>query len=100
MSISNLIQTIQFNQILPTKEKSQQIFWGLGDNFWKQMIDGKFHQFGPMVFDEGLHKGPKEPGFFASLKEGCTFASEHLTEKLTKVEPTSSFKQNFFANKV
>lgn len=66
-----------------TKEQAQQVFWKLGDNFWKQIIDGRYIQFGPRVFDEGLHGNVKEPGFFASLKEGCKFASENLTEKLT-----------------
>lgn len=69
----------------PSKEQAQRTFWGLGDRFWMQMIDGKYHQYGPMVFDEALHKGSKEPGFFASLKKGCEFAAEHLGEKLTVV---------------
>ncbi len=68
---------------LPTKQEANEVFWGLGDRFWMQMIDGKFHQYGPMVFDEGLHGGQKEPGFFASLKSGCEFAAEHLTENLS-----------------
>jgi hypothetical protein len=33
-----------------------------------------------MVFDEALHNGPKEPGYYASLKKGCEFASKHLAE--------------------
>ncbi len=68
---------------IPSKEQAQRTFWGLGDRFWMQMIDGKYHRYGPMVFDEALHKRSKEPGFFASLKKGCEFAAEHLTEKLT-----------------
>ena len=68
---------------LPTKEEAKKVFWGLGDRFWMQIIDGKNHQHGPRVYDEGLHKGDKEPGFFASLKKGCLFASEHFGEKLT-----------------
>lgn len=64
-------------------EKAKKTYWGLGDRFWMQIIDGKFHVHGAMVFDEALHKGDKEPGFFASLQEGCRFASEHLGEKPT-----------------
>jgi len=67
----------------PSKEEAHQVFWNLGDDFWKQFIDGKFHVFGPLVFDEGTHNGPKEPGFFNSLKIGCDFASKHLSEPLT-----------------
>jgi hypothetical protein len=63
--------------------QARDVFWGLGEDFWKQIIDGEFHEFGPLVFDEGLHGGDKEPGFFESLKSGCNFASEHLKEKLS-----------------
>lgn len=66
-----------------TKEQAQKTFWALGDRFWKQIIDGKFHQHGPMVFDEGLHDGTIEPGFLQSLRLGCEFASQHMAEKLS-----------------
>lgn len=66
-----------------TKEQAQEKFWNLGDKFWMQIIDGKFHKHGPLVFDEALHMGDKEPGFFNSLKNGCEFASQHLNEKLS-----------------
>lgn len=71
--------------ILPTKKEAECIFWGLHDRFWKQIIDGKYHKYGPMVFDEALHGHDKEPGFFSSLKSGCEFASSHLTEELTVI---------------
>ncbi|MBS0649727.1 MAG: Fic family protein [Verrucomicrobia bacterium] len=67
----------------PSKEEAHKIFWKLGDDFWKQIIDGKCHSFGHLVFDQGLHGSTKEPGFFDSLKIGCHFASEHLSEPLT-----------------
>jgi hypothetical protein len=63
-----------------SKASASEVFWKLGDRFWMQIIDGKYHQWGRMVFDEALHKGKKESGFFASLKDGCNFAAEHLTE--------------------
>lgn len=71
---------IQQIYCLLSKASASESFWKLGDRFWMQIIDGKYHQWGPMVFDEALHKGKKEPGFFASLKEGCNFAADHLTE--------------------
>ena len=74
---------------LPSKEQAQRTFWGLGNEFWKQIIDGKFHECGPNVFDQGLHYGTVEEGFFRSLKSGCEFASQHLTEK-----PTVQFYKN------
>lgn len=64
-----------------SKANMKDTYWALGDKFWMQIIDGKYHEYGPMVFDEAKHSGPKEPGFFASLQEGCRFASEHLGEK-------------------
>ena len=76
-----LIEGIEKYSICPSKEEAKKIFWGLGDQFWMQVIE--FHEYGPMVFDEGLHKGPKEPGFFDSLRQGCLFASEHLCERLS-----------------
>jgi hypothetical protein len=74
---------LQGKASVPSKEQAQKIFWGLGDRFWMPFMDGKYHLYGPMVFDEGLHGGDKEPGFFQSLKNGCEFASQHLGEKLT-----------------
>lgn len=67
---------------VPSKKEAQDMFWGLKSEFWKQIIDGKFHEFGPDVFDKGLHGRVIEEGFFSSLKNGCEFASEHLTEKI------------------
>lgn len=66
-----------------TKEEAHKVFYALGDRFWMQIIDGKYHKHGKMVFDEGLDLRDKKPGFFASLEKACQFASEHLTEPLT-----------------
>jgi hypothetical protein len=68
---------------LPTLESAKKTYWALGDRFWMQIMDGKYHKFGKMVFDEALHGGPKEPGFFNSLNEGCRLAVEYLGEKPT-----------------
>lgn len=68
----------------PKHEQALEVFWGLGeDNFWKQIIDGEFHEYGEMVFDEGLHGGDKEDGCFGSLKSGCDFASLQLANDLS-----------------
>lgn len=81
LSIRSL-NTVQ--QTAPTfdRKAAEETFWGLKDQFWKQIIDGRFHQYGPMVFDEGL-SGTKEPGFFKSMKDGCEYASNCLGEKPT-----------------
>jgi hypothetical protein len=69
--------------IKPNLDQAKSVYWTLGDKFWMQIMDGKYHKLGPHVFDEGKHKGSVEPGFFKSLKAGCEFASQHLTEPPT-----------------
>lgn len=97
ISSGSAYSSILLNSDLPTKENAQEVFWGLKDNFWKQIIDGKYHKHGHMVFDENLHGNAKEPGFFASLKEGCLFASKHLTER-PSVEFYSELHQKLCAH--
>lgn len=80
---SSKISDSKLSPATPSIEALKKTFWGLESHFWMQIMDGKYHQYGPMVFDEALHKGPKEPGFFNSLKNGCDFATEHLGEKPT-----------------
>lgn len=58
-------------------------FWGLGDRWWEQFIDGKFHCHRSMVFDRGLHRSLKESGYLQSLLIGAQFAADHLGEPLT-----------------
>lgn len=60
-----------------------QVFWGLKDNWWKQVYDGKFHPYGNNVFDRGLHGGIVEPGYYKSIKLACEYASERLGDPLT-----------------
>lgn len=67
----------------PSAAEAAKVYWKLGDDFWRQIIDGTFQQYGPKVFDEGLHGSVKEPGFFSSLKAGCELVSRHLTEPPT-----------------
>ncbi len=71
-----------------SKETARQIFCRLGEDWWKQIYDGKYHQFGKLVFDEGLHREQHgrsgaytEPGYLASAKKAFDFALEHLCEK-------------------
>ncbi len=76
------------NQISPlgfpvTKDTAERVFCGLKNNWWKQLYDGKFHAFGPKVFDEGLHGSQTEPGFYESAHKAFNFAKLHLKEKLS-----------------
>lgn len=67
-----------------SRQEAQQTYWKLGDEWWKQIIDGECHSFGPLVFDLGLHDDKKvEPGFLASLKDGMNYASANLCQPLT-----------------
>ena len=61
----------------------QQTYWRLGNNKWKEGIDGRYHHFGREVFDRGLHKGAVEPGFLQSLFNAYAFVSDHLGERIT-----------------
>jgi len=89
------------NGILPSADQAKATFWGLGDEWWKQIIDGSQHQHGKMVFDEGLHKGHIEPGYLAGIEK----ASRHFTNNFeqpfslelysqTHQEACGHFRQN------
>ena len=67
-----------------SKEAAQKIFCGLGDEWWKQVYDGSAHRYGKMVFDEGLHGGVKEKGYYDSALKAFNYAKEHLCEKPSK----------------
>lgn len=56
--------------------------FGIKDHWWKQVYDGKYHSYGPDVFDEGLHEKNVEPGYFASIKKATEYVGEHLGEPL------------------
>ncbi len=59
------------------------VFWGLNEDWWKQIYDGKYHQFGCEVFDKGLHGNNKEPGFYSSIKRASEYASQQMGNLLT-----------------
>jgi len=56
---------------------TSEVFWGLGNDWWKQIIDARFCH-GPMVFDKGLHGHDMEPGFYRSARNASRFAHKHL----------------------
>jgi len=64
-------------------ETAQKTFCVLGDDWWKQVFDGKYHTHGKMVFDEGLHGKEKEPGFYASALKAFHFAKDNIGAELT-----------------
>lgn len=62
---------------------SRDVFWGLQDNWWKQIYDGRVHHYGREVFDKGLHKGPVEPGYYDSIEKASQYAASLLGTPLT-----------------
>ncbi len=82
------IQVLSVNSTFPrgfpaTKESAEKVYYGLDKNWWKQLYDGKYHHFGPEVFDRDLHGNGAEPGFYDSALKAFEFAKSHLTEKLS-----------------
>lgn len=69
--------------MIQNNSTANNVFWGLKDNWWKQIYDGKYHQFGSEVFDKGLHEGKVEPGFYNSIKNASEYAAEQIGQPLT-----------------
>ncbi len=63
----------------------KKVFWGLGLNYWKQIIDQDCHKYGKDVFDTGLHAGDIEPGFLEGIKKASMVAAKYLGQ-ITTVE--------------
>ncbi len=70
--------------IRPSPAEASEKFWSLGEDWWKQIIDGSQHEHGPMVFDEGLHGHRKEPGYLDGIHRASLHATEHLEQELDK----------------
>src|SRR5580700_3391820 len=51
--------------------EAYETFWSLGLDWWKQLFDGKYQQYGPEVFDKGLHGREIEPGFYQDALKAC-----------------------------
>jgi hypothetical protein len=60
----------------------QKVYFGLGEEKWRECIDGTHHDKGKYVFDRGLHGGTVEPGFIASMESAFRFASQSLNRKI------------------
>ena len=55
----------------------QKVFRGLGDEKWREVIDGRHARFGPFVYDEclhGLNGGKEEPGYLGPSVSACARA--------------------------
>lgn len=74
--------SLEAHGILPTAKEAKKIFWSLGENWWKQILDGKHHKYGKWVYDKGLHKGPIEPGYLNGVEAGCQFFTDRFSQDL------------------
>jgi hypothetical protein len=61
----------------------ERVFWGLGERWWMQVIDGRFHHLGAQVFDRGRPGRDPEPGYYHSIERASHYAAEHVREPLT-----------------
>ena len=57
--------------VLPSRERAREVFFELGEEWWRCVIDGWAHKLGPLVFDKGLHLGSAEPGYLEGIRKGC-----------------------------
>ena len=86
LTVSNFSDPLvseKINELANEKINAEKIFTSLGKNWWKQIFDGKYHQFGPMVFDQCLHWKEREEGFYDNAYNAFQFAKKHLCEPLT-----------------
>jgi hypothetical protein len=71
------------NGIAGIDEKEFQFFYNLlGDEKWKECIDGIYHSFGKNVFDLGLHRRETEPGFLASMLDVFQFLPDNYSRRV------------------
>jgi hypothetical protein len=66
-----------------TQAEFAEIYWGLGENKWKEGIDGVHQSFGAEVYDLGLHKKYAEPGYLIGLNKAYQFLSSHANQMLS-----------------
>lgn len=69
--------------MIQSSSAMSQVFFGLKENWWKQVYDGEYHRYGWEVFDKGLHGRNVEPGFYNSIKKASEYAGEQLGSPLT-----------------
>jgi hypothetical protein len=65
-----------------SQEQLRKTYFGLGEEKWRECIDGEFHDRGKYAFDRGLHGGTTEPGFIASMEAAFEFAGQYLNRKI------------------
>ncbi len=60
----------------------KKTYFGLGEQKWRECIDGTHQDKGKFVFDQGLHGGTTEPGFIGSMENAFEFIPPFLNRKV------------------
>lgn len=80
--VIDLASKLSINPVL-SREAMQKVFWGLGkDNKWMECIDEEHQRWGRLVYDQGLHGGPVEPGYIGSMEKACEMVAEDLGSQI------------------
>lgn len=59
------------------------IWDALGDETWRAYVDLDSQDHGPLAYDRGLGRGPKEPGYLASMARAHVFVRAALGSPIT-----------------
>jgi hypothetical protein len=69
-------------KLTTSAEELTKAYFGLGEQKWRECIDGAYHDKGKFVFDQGLHGGTTEPGFVGSMENAFNFVAPFLSRKI------------------
>jgi hypothetical protein len=74
------------NALFPPTQQLQtmrEIYWALGDQKWKEYVDGRYHKHGRSVFANASHGGSQELGYVDSQDRAAMYVGSTLGQKLT-----------------
>jgi hypothetical protein len=63
--------------------KKRRIYNALENGKWLEGVEYCLHEYGPKVFDKGLHKGDVEPGFLENWQNATHFLAEKMDSKFS-----------------
>ncbi len=78
----------------------RSILGGMGDDWWKTVIDVSDQHLGPLCYEKGSHGGPTEPGYLASCYDAIGFASSCRDIGLTEYKMVHRYACQHFGGKV
>lgn len=69
--------------ILPSAHEAKRIYWGLKDNWWKQIIDGCPQGCQELVFDPGIYNRSPELGYLNGIQHASRVFINNLHQDLS-----------------